>query len=214
MKLPNGKVPTQAQMQGIDALIDLARDLPLPHQAYILATAWHETAGRMMPIYEFGSKSYFDKYNAGTKIGKALGNTLPGDGFKYRGRGFVQITGRANYQRLSKVAGCDLVADPDQALELPIAAAIAVAGMTKGLFTGKGLRDFTTYRDMRRAVNGMDRADLISGFASHFQEYLQRKPVETPPVSAEPPQAPTPPKPPSGLWAAIVALFRGVFNRA
>ena len=44
---------------------------------------------------------------------KILGNTHDGDGYKYRGRGFIQVTGRYNYTQLSKVINLDLVTNPD-----------------------------------------------------------------------------------------------------
>ncbi len=42
-----------------------------------------------------------------------LGNTEPGDGFRFRGRGFIQLTGRANYTRMAELTGMPLVDDPD-----------------------------------------------------------------------------------------------------
>ncbi len=62
-----------------------------------------------------------------------IGNTQPGDGYRFRGRGFIQLTGRANYKSMSDliaVQGVDLIADPDRAAEPDIAARIAVAFWT------------------------------------------------------------------------------------
>ncbi|MDM0040273.1 glycoside hydrolase family 19 protein [Variovorax sp. J22G21] len=55
-----------------------------------------------------------------------LGNTEPGDGWKYHGRGFVQLTGRDNYAHYGKALGLDLVNHPDLAAEPANAAKIAV----------------------------------------------------------------------------------------
>jgi predicted chitinase len=69
----------------------------------------------------------FANYIYGTK-GNSLGNTEPGDGYKFRGRGFIQITGRANYTAVSKALYGDdrLVQNPDL-LNNPTAAAEATA---------------------------------------------------------------------------------------
>ena len=57
---------------------------------------------------------------------KALGNTHTGDGYRYRGRGIVQLTGRTNYQLAGKAIGVDLEATPDKAAELDVAIRIAI----------------------------------------------------------------------------------------
>jgi predicted chitinase len=74
-------------------------------------------------------ESWFDFiYSPGNRVGKMLGNTQPDDGFKYRGRGFIQLTGRANYAKYGEDAGHpEIVSDPDKANDPEIAAALAVA---------------------------------------------------------------------------------------
>ncbi len=149
--------------------------------AYMLATVKHECANTWLPITEYGKKSYFDKYDAGTPIGERLGNTQPGDGWKFRGRGYVQITGRANYERMTHalaLPGVDLVADPDQALRPEIAYAIMSIGMRKGMFTGKKLSDYIhddecDYKNARRIINGLDQWERIKGYAETLERVLR-----------------------------------------
>lgn len=57
---------------------------------------------------ELGGPSYFDKYDDRVD----LGNNEPGDGFRFKGRGLIQITGRANYEEASKALGINYVEDP------------------------------------------------------------------------------------------------------
>lgn len=165
---------TQVQVDGCEAILAAVKSLPLSHQAYLLATAFHETDQTMQPIFEYGAKKYFDKYNAGTSIGARLGNTQPGDGYLFRGRGYVQITGRANYAKAGAKLGLDLIADPDAALRQSVAARIMVLGSTEGWFTGKKLSDYLPgdFRGARRVINGLDKADMIAGYARVFQGAL------------------------------------------
>ena len=165
---------TQAQVDGCRALLRASEALPLTWRAYLLATAYHETAGRMQPISEYGSPPYFAKYDAGTTLGKALGNTIPGDGYRYRGRGYVQLTGRANYAKAGAKIGVDLINYPELALSDDNAARIAIDGMTGGWFTGKAFKDYLPgdYTRARRVINGNDRAALIAGYARLFEQAL------------------------------------------
>jgi hypothetical protein len=73
-----------------------------------LAHAAQETY-QFQALAEYGSPAFFARYE-----GRAdLGNTVAGDGARYRGRGLLQLRGRANYRRLAGVAGLDLESDPD-----------------------------------------------------------------------------------------------------
>lgn len=93
-----------------------------------LATIRAETED-FAPISEFVGKYNtdkvpFDKYEHGTAIGAKLGNTHAGDGARFKGRGFVQLTGRDNYQRIGNQIGVDLVGSPELANDSALAGLI------------------------------------------------------------------------------------------
>lgn len=149
--------------------------------AYLLATVKWETARTFKPIHELGSLSYFDKYEPGTTLGTNLGNTQPGDGFLFRGRGYVQITGRANYHHIGSLLGIDLVGNPDQALDPEVAYDIAAGGMHGGWFTGRRLSQYMTgdtpdFVNARRIINGVDHAADIAAIAQTFMGLLTPPP--------------------------------------
>jgi hypothetical protein len=148
--------------------------------AYCLATFKWETAHTLLPIDEHGSAGYFNRrYGPGTKVGKMLGNTEAGDGARFHGRGFVQLTGRANYGRAGKFLKVDLVDRPDRAKEPGLAYEIAIEGMSKGWFTGARLAKFfkkdaaPNYEDARTIINGHDKAQEIAEFARRFDALLE-----------------------------------------
>ncbi|MBD8804623.1 glycoside hydrolase family 19 protein [Pseudomonas syringae] len=83
---------------------------------------------------------------------KDLGNTVAGDGSKYRGRGLIQITGRANYAECGEALGLDLIHHPEQ-LEQPEHAAMSAAWYwsSRGLNT---LADKGDFIQITRRING------------------------------------------------------------
>lgn len=177
---------TQGMVSGLELLgRNMEADSTLrnvPWAAYMLATVKHECADTWQPIVERGPRAYFDKYEAGTAIGRRLGNTKPGDGYRFRGRGYVQITGRANYARMTEVLelapDADLVVDPDQALRPAIAYRIMSVGMIRGLFTGKKLADYIgggtcDYRNSRRIINALDQAARIAEYATTLERIIR-----------------------------------------
>lgn len=177
----------QSQVNGLIDLLDgFEKDTALTDirwVAYMLATVKHECADTWLPIKERGPGNYFDKYEPGTSIGKRLGNTVKGDGYKFPGRGFVMITGRDNYARFSK-PGRDLIANPDLALDPAIAFDIMSEGMRRGRFTGKRLLEYIDgdkcdYYQARRIINVLDQAHKIASYALKFEGVLSASAIDT-----------------------------------
>jgi putative chitinase len=182
-----------AQAEGLAFLVERWRKLAVADErmlAYALATAHHETTATMRPVRERGGAAYltrnYDVAGRDPARARANGNTEPGDGIRYAGRGYVQLTWKRNYARVGALIGVDLVAEPDRALEPAIAADILFRGMIEGWFTGRRLPEFFTagtadWVGARRTVNGLDRAELIAGRARAFQQAL--RPGVSPPGS-------------------------------
>ena len=150
--------------------------------AYALATACHETGFIMQPVSEQGGAVYltymYDPQSPNPKraaLAKANGNVHPGDGVKYCGRGYVQLTWASNYKRLGDLIGIDLLSHPEKALEPDIAARLLFEGMIGGWFSGVGLARYfnaksADWKNARRIINGLDCADKIAGYAKAFCE--------------------------------------------
>ncbi|MEM7578355.1 MAG: LysM peptidoglycan-binding domain-containing protein [Cyanobacteria bacterium P01_A01_bin.80] len=137
--------------------------------AYILATAELES---QLGLYmeEIASGEQYEGL-------PQYGNTQPGDGVRFKGRGYVQITGRRNYTDWSQRLGIDLVSNPELAEQPDIAAKILVQGMRDGTFTGKELSDYINggnrdFVNARRIVNGLDKAQQIATDAQRYYQAL------------------------------------------
>lgn len=104
-----------------------------------------------------------------------LGNTEPGDGWKYRGRGFIQLTGRDNFTRASRDLGIDLVNNPDLAETPEIAAKLAI-WYWKRSNAGAAARA-GDLRASRKAVNGgyNGMADVQGKFNTYLSQALAGK---------------------------------------
>ena len=165
----------QSQVDGFNAIIKAINEWggdaknPL-YVAYMLATAWHETAHTMKPIEEYG-KGTGKKYGSNIDID---GSRYTGLKHLYYGRGYVQLTWLTNYKSIGKVLGVDLVNKPELALNHDIAAKIMLYGMLNGSFTGRKLFDYlrkgTTeeFKQARRIINGTDKALNIAYQAEAF----------------------------------------------
>lgn len=176
-----------AEYQGCKAVLAACyeRQHSLAFTAYELATDYHETAHTMQPVNELGGAAYYlrlyDVNGQRPTLAKQMGNTAPGDGVKFHGRGLVQLTWKTNYATAGKALGIDLVGHPELALDMVNAASILVRGMEEGWFSGKKLGDYlpesgsgtlAQFVKARPIVNGTDKADLIAGYAVSFQQAL------------------------------------------
>ncbi|MCB5412294.1 glycoside hydrolase family 19 protein [Pseudogemmobacter faecipullorum] len=148
--------------------------LSISERAYVLATAYHETGNFRWLREIWGPTPAQTRYE-----GRAdLGNTVAGDGRRFMGRGYVQITGRRNYTDWSRRLGLDLLDRPDLAEEPDIAAQILVEGMRLGTFTGRRLShhfggDRADFTGARRIINGTDRAEQIAGYARAYEAAIR-----------------------------------------
>lgn len=198
---------SQKQVNGIEAILDAGDHMPLSWLAYTLATAYGETGGRMQPITENmnytsgrrieqvfsarrrkgipGSQLARNPQKlANTVYSDILGNGGPetGDGWRYRGHGLVQLTGKDNFRRMSTRIGVDLVTYPEKALEPDVAAKALLAGIEDGIYTGKSAADYlprvgpasaAQFHQARRIINGTFEATKYAGYAEVFQRALQ-----------------------------------------
>lgn len=202
------------QVRGLEILLAAVDGLPVRHQAYVLATAFHETAATMQPVRETLAKTDAEaarRLERAWKAGKMPWVKTPywrADNGKYWiGRGYVQLTHKVNYERAGKRMGVDLVADPSAAMSPMLAARIIVQGMSEGWFTGVKMSDCATYRDMRKVVNGMDRADMIAGYAAKFETALLEAERQAPRPDVEPVEAMPEAGSQPGLIAAVVTIL-------
>lgn len=167
---------TAAQVKGMEAKLHAFKEagFPVSWAAYAMATSYHETAKKMVPVKE----------------GLNLSDAWRKKNLRYYpwyGRGDVQLTWEANYKRADKELGLGgkLVNNLDLALNPDISARIMVSGMKEGWFSGdktgrhtlaRHLPDekgtLAQFKQSRRIINLMDKADLIAGYAVKFQDAL------------------------------------------
>lgn len=169
-----GSVKNPKTITVVERIIEYAESKGLNENqiAYILATAYHETAFDFIPKREYGSAEYFiKKYWTNSKVRGWLGNDSATEAVKYCGRGLVQITGEVNYERFG------IANNPEKALEVETAVKILVDGMINGVFTGRKLSHYITnektdYTNARKIINGLDKAGAIREYANRFLSIL------------------------------------------
>jgi hypothetical protein len=193
---------SQSQVEGFEALLnalEAERDdgdgtpLTTDFAAYMLATAFHETAFTMHPVRETLASS--DDQAIRILDSAFARGRLPwvrraywrkdADGKSWLGRGYVQLTHKSNYEKARDKTGIDFVGHPELAMVPAHAAVILIRGMEEGWFTGRALDDYLDgvdeadsedlreYRNARPIINGTDKATNIAGYAGKFEAALR-----------------------------------------
>lgn len=110
-----------------------------------LATVRVEVGKNFKPVMEIASGTAYE--------GRAdLGNTQPGDGVRYKGRGYIQLTGRSNYANYGAQFGVDLINNPNLALSVDLSAKVLAK-----YFKDRNIYSFCNAKDwakVRQLVNG------------------------------------------------------------
>lgn len=146
--LPNARSPAGVFVSALNTGMRHYQVVSPKRMAAFIAQIGHES-GQLQYVREiWGPTPTQAKYEGWAD----LGNTMKGDSSKYRGRGLIQITGRANYAECGETLGLDLINQPEL-LELPQHAAISAAWFwaTKGLNT---LADQDQFNTITHRING------------------------------------------------------------
>lgn len=136
------------------AMTEFAIKAPARAAAFLAQLA-HESAQFRFMEEIWGPTAAQRRYEPPSSLATALGNTEAGDGSRFKGRGPIQITGRANYRRFGGLLGIELVSEPGRAAVPDVAFRIA------GLFwSKKGLNELAdratadAFREITRRING------------------------------------------------------------
>lgn len=127
------------------AMAEYEINTPLRASAFLAQIA-HES-GEFRYMEELwgknGGTAQQKRYEMPSSLAHTLGNTQPGDGYRYRGRGVIMITGRSNYRKYGQLLGVDLEGNPDLAAKPEYAFRLAGAyWKTHGLNELADARDF------------------------------------------------------------------------
>ena len=136
------------------ALAEFTIDPP-PRAAAFLAQVAHESGQFRFMEELWGPTEAQRRYEPPSALATRLGNTEPGDGKRFKGRGPIQITGRANYRRYGALLGLDLLADPARAAGPDVG--FRIAGLfwrENGLNELADIATDNTFQKITKRING------------------------------------------------------------
>ena len=131
---------------------------------HFIAQLHHESGGFTASVEKISYQKAQEKY----QNHKYLGNRLPGDGYRFRGRGLTQLTGRGNYEKFTKYSGIDIVSNPDLASRLDISIQIACWYWTKGSAWGN-LNKYADKNDIVTITKGINGG--LTGLEDRKKQY-------------------------------------------
>lgn len=151
------------------AMDEFEINTPLREAAFLAQVA-HESAEFRFMEEIWGPTAAQRRYEPVTQKSKDLGNTQPGDGKRFKGRGPIQVTGRSNYQTYGKLLNVDLIADPTRAATPEVGFRIAgVFWQRNGL---NELADKEFFKTITKRINGG-----FNGLEERTRYYLRAKSV-------------------------------------
>lgn len=130
-----------------------------------MATVRVEVGKNFKPIMEYASGQAYENR-------ADLGNTSPGDGVRYKGRGYIQLTGKSNYAIYGQKLGLDLISSPGLALDVKVGAKILAQ-----YFKDRGVMEACIAKDwlrVRKLVNGVNRTTGLPNGWSEFQNVINQ----------------------------------------
>jgi len=175
-------------------------------QEFQITSYLREAAFLAQLAHESGELRYMEELASGAAYEgrKDLGNTQPGDGKRYKGRGPIQLTGRANYKKYGDLLGVDLINNPTIAATKEVG--FRIAGEFWSLNGLNQLADQQNFKQITKRINGG-----YNGLEDRTMYYDRAKQVlnKNDAVDAASPSAPTP----AGA-ATAVALSSPVAGQA
>lgn len=183
----------QNQVDGLNKILDeweRRRLTDVRWLAYMLATTFHETGGKMQPVREGGGEKYLKS--------KAY--------YPWVGEGLVQVTWEKNARKFGATK-------PGQLMTWPIALKALFDGCIQGIFTGVALKDYFNDRKddpvhARKIVNGMDKAELIAGYHRNFLAAINAS-MDTSKLAAVDAEDAKPDDKPTSQSATALAMIGG-----
>lgn len=184
-RAPFGGRLSKSQVEGMERLLrhwDVEGTGDDRHLAYLLASIFHETGGRMQPVRETFATSdaqAIRRLDAAWAAGRLPQVRVPYWRKGWFGRGDLQVTHETNYRKVGREIGVDLVEKPGRMLDGDVSARAAIISMREGLFSRGHMfaKYFNATADdpegARRIVNGTDKARLIAGYHRAFLDSIK-----------------------------------------